>query len=171
MKWISTIILLLIILTVAGCSSTNPTTKTTASATQTETPPATASTEPQSGRPSAEPLPNSAVTAVPDFEVELVAKTLRGECYNEQHDDKREVVKVICNRVSMGGFGDSVEAVITAPKQFVGYRPGNIPTANDYEIAREILTEWYEGGCVPLGEYLFFSSGDGHKNAFRKTWK
>ena len=108
---------------------------------------------------------------VPEYEVELVAKTLRGECYDEQHDDKREVVKVICNRVSMGGFGDSVEAVITAPKQFVGYRPGNIPTVNDYEIAREILTEWYEGGCVPLGEYLFFSSGDGHKNAFRKTWK
>jgi hypothetical protein len=108
---------------------------------------------------------------VPEHEISLVAKTLRGECYDDQHDDKREVVKVICNRVSVGGFGDSIESVITAPHQFAGYSTDNVPTANDYEIAREILTQWYEGGCIPLGEYLFFSSGGNHKNIFSKTWK
>ena len=108
---------------------------------------------------------------VPEHEIELVAKTLRGECYDDQPDDKREVVKVICNRVSDSGFGDSIEAVITAPRQFHGYRPKNEPTANDYEIAREVLTEWYESGCQPLGEYLFFSSGGGKTNIFRKEWK
>jgi hypothetical protein len=107
---------------------------------------------------------------VPEHEVELVAKTLRGECFDEQHDDKREVVRVICNRVADGRFGDSVEAVITAPRQFVGYRPGNVPTANDTEIAREILTEWYAGGCRALGKYLYFSSGGGHKNLFRENY-
>jgi hypothetical protein len=106
----------------------------------------------------------------PECEVELVAKALRGECYEDEPDDKREVARVICNRVSTGGFGDSIEAVITAPMQFVGYRPDNVPSDNDYAIAREILTEWYAGGCAPLGEYLFFSSGAGHRNAFRKNY-
>ena len=170
MKSYSIIILLVLALCafLVGCTSTakpEPSTEVSAITEPTEV-----SSQPTIiETTSAETTPS--VPVVPEYEIELVAKTLRGECYDEQHDDKREVVKVICNRVSMGGFGDSVEAVITAPKQFVGYRPGNIPTANDYEIAREILTEWYEGGCVPLGEYLFFSSGDGHKNAFRKTWK
>ena len=171
MKWISIIILPLLVLTLAGCTQTNPATETTASGIQTETPPATASTEPQSALPSAEPSPGSAVTAVPDFEIELVAKTLRGECYEDQADDKREVVKVICNRVSDGNFGNSIEEVITAPRQFQGFGPDNVPTANDYEIAREVLTEWYDGGGVPLGEYLFFSSGGNHKNIFRREWK
>ena len=170
MKWLSIIILSLVVLTFAGCTPTNPTAENTASATQTETLPATASTETQSDLPSAEPSPSSAAAVVPDFEIELVAKTLRGECYNEQHDDKREVVKVICNRVSAGRFGNSIEAVITAPRQFQGYRPGNEPTANDYEIAREVLTEWYKGGCQPLGKYLFFSSGGNHKNIFRENY-
>ena len=115
-------------------------------------------------------IPEEAPPLVPEREVELVAKTLRGECYDEQHDDKREVVRVICNRVSAGNFGDSIEAVITAPRQFVGFRPGNIPTVNDYEIAREVLAEWYAGGCQPLGKYLYFSSGSGHKNVFRENY-
>jgi len=121
--------------------------------------------------PTVPPESTSQPPLVPEHEVELVARTLRGECYDEQHDDKCEVVKVICNRVSDSRFGDSIEAVITAPKQFIGYRPGNVPTANDYEIAREVLTEWYSGGCAPLGEYLFFASGSNHKNVFRKEWK
>ena len=121
-------------------------------------------------------IPEASPPLVPEHEVELVAKTLRGECYGEQHDDKREVVRVICNRVSVvrgpdgERFGDSIEAVITAPRQFAGYRPGNVPTANDYEIAREVLAEWYAGGCQPLGKYLFFSSGAGHKNVFREKY-
>ena len=119
--------------------------------------------------PASEPAPTAPL--VPEFEVALVAKVLRGECYDDQPDDKREVVKVICNRVSVGGFGDSIEAVITARGQFAGYHPDNQPTENDYAIAREVLTAWYEGGRAPLGEYLFFSSGSGHKNIFRKAWK
>jgi len=120
--------------------------------------------------------PEPAPPLVPEYEIYLVAKTLRGECYDEQHDDKREVVRVICNRVSVvrgpdgERFGDSIEAVITAPRQFAGYRPDNKPTANDFEIACEILTEWYEGGCKPLSNYLFFSAGSGHINVFREKY-
>jgi hypothetical protein len=73
--------------------------------------------------------------------------------------------------VSVGTFGDSIEAIIAAPKQFAGYRPDNEPTENDFAIAEEILTEWYECGCRQFSEYLFFSSGGGHKNVFRKEWR
>jgi hypothetical protein len=139
--------------------------ESTVTSTETEPPIVTDSTAPPTVSP--ESVPQLA----PEHEIELVAKVLRGECYDDQPDDKREVVKVICNRVSANGFGDSIESVVTAKGQFYGYRASNEPTTNDYEIAREVLTAWYEGGCAPLGEYLFFSSGGGHKNVFRKTWK
>jgi hypothetical protein len=165
MKWLSVIILLLLITLTACAPEVAP------SVTQTETPSASAITNTPSETASAEPSPRSAAIVVPEREIELVAKVLRGECYDEQEDDKREVGKVICNRVSVGGFGDSIEAVITAPRQFAGYRDDNEPTESDYAIAEEILTEWYIGGCIPLNEYLFFSSGSDHKNVFRKTWE
>jgi len=120
--------------------------------------------------PEETPEPTPEPFIIPEHEIELVAKTLRGECYDEQEDDKREVVRVICNRVSDGSFGDSIEAVITAPHQFVGYRPANEPSDNDYEIAREVLAEWYTGGCQPLSKYLFFSGGSHHKNIFREKY-
>jgi len=144
-------------------------------------PPSTEASVPVKSTPASTPEetsgPTPAPPLVPEHEVELVAKTLRGECYDNQHDDKREVVKVICNRVSINRgpdgerFGDSIEAIITAPRQFHGYRESNVPTANDYEIAREVLTEWYENGCQPLGKYLFFSAGNNHKNVFREKFK
>jgi hypothetical protein len=171
MKWLLSIIITLCLLALAGCAQTTPTVETSASPITTETPPGTAITDEPSATKTESPSPSSAAPRAKDYEVELVAKTLRGECYDDQPDDKREVAKVICNRVSVGGFGDSIEAAVTAPHQFVGYRPGNEPTANDYEIAREVLTAWCNGGCVPLGEYLYFSSGEGHKNVFRKEWK
>jgi hypothetical protein len=170
MRWLLSIILILAICLLAGCTQTAPTSEVAASPIPTETLSAVASTEQPSEAVSTEPSPSFAAVSVPDFEVELVAKVLRGECFDEQTNDKREVVKVICNRVATG-FGDSIEKVITAPKQFVGYRPDNEPTDNDYAVAREVLTEWYESGCASLGEYLYFSSGSGHKNVFRKEWK
>ena len=166
------LVALLLCMLLTGCAHAPPpdiSTPTMASSAPDETTPAPEPTLEVSATPDETPLP--AEPLVPEYEVELVAKTLRGECYDGQHDDKREVVRVICNRVSAAGrFGDSVEAVITAPRQFQGYRPGNAPTVNDYEIAREILTEWYAGGCQPLGKNLFFSAGNGHKNVFHEKY-
>jgi len=158
----------LLVCALAGCIKTGdaePSAHTTVSQNTTEVPSMRAAPS------TAAFIPEPSLPLVPELEVELVAKTLRGECYDDQPDDKREVVKVICNRVSDGRFGDSIEAVITAPHQFQGFRLDNVPSANDYEIAREVLAEWYGGGCAPLGEYLFFSSGGGRTNVFRKKWR
>jgi hypothetical protein len=168
MKWLFVIILPLLI-ALTACTST--TQEVSPSGTLTETPSVSVFTNTQSETASEESPPSSAAIVVPAREIELVAKTLRGECYDEQADDKREVVKVICNRVSVGGFGDSIEAVVTAPNQSIGYHDYNEPTTNDYAIAREVLTAWYEGRCVPLSEYLYFSSASNHKNVFRREWK
>jgi hypothetical protein len=157
---------MMIVALCAGCAHAPPEALPTEASVTTETP----SPPPMGEATDSSAAPTEAPPLVPKREILLVAKVLRGECYDDQPDDKREVVRVICNRVSAGTFGDSIEAVITAPHQFAGYKPGSEPTANDTEIAREILTEWYAGGCQPLGEYLFFTAGDGHKNVFRKTY-
>jgi len=170
MRWLTIVFIALTVCLLVGCGQKEPIAETTVPPTQTEMPSDTNTTSEPNAQTSEKPSQSSAVISVPEYEIELVAKTLRGECFDEQHDDKREVVRVICNRVSVGGFGDSIEEVITKPHQFVGYKPDNTPTANDYEIAREILTQWYDGGCVPLSEYLFFSAGGGHKNVFRKDY-
>jgi hypothetical protein len=169
MRWLSVIILLLLF-TLTACSPATPQ-EAAPSDTPTETPSALATTNDPSEKKIAEPLPSSAAIIIPAREVELVAKTLRGECYDDQLDDKRDVVRVICNRVAERSFGSSIEAVITAPHQFAGYHDDNEPTASDYVIAHEILEQWYGGGCKPLGEYLYFSSGSDHKNVFSKEWR
>ena len=169
MNRLSIVLCVLMVCLLVGCDQKPPIAEVSEQPAQTEAPSETDTASTQSVLTSEEP-PSSTTILIPEYEIELVAKTLRGECFDEQHDDKREVVRVICNRVSVGGFGDSIEEVITKPYQFVGYRPDNTPTDNDYEIAREILTQWYDGGCVPLSEYLFFSAGGGHKNVFRKDY-
>jgi spore germination cell wall hydrolase CwlJ-like protein len=118
------------------------------------------------------PVPETpSALQVSDAEIELVAKTLRGECYDDEIDDKRGVARVICNRVSAGRFGATIEEVVTAPAQFSGYRANNVPTVNDYAIAREVLTEWYVGGCKQLDGSFYFSAGGGRTNVFYEQWE
>ena len=104
-------------------------------------------------------------------ELQAIAKTLAGECYDDQEQDKRWVCEVILNRVSDGRFGDSVVEVLSAENQFSGYWVQSRPISdNDYEIAEQALRDWYAGGCEPLSPYLFFCAGDGFVNEFRSEY-
>ena len=94
MKWLIKTMLPLLVLMLAGCSQTTPSTESP-SAIPTEPPSAAATTVIPNAPASEKPSPSSDAIVVPEYEVELVAKTLRGECYNDQPDDKREVAKVI----------------------------------------------------------------------------
>lgn len=106
-----------------------------------------------------------------DEEVEAIAKTLAGECYDDKLNDKRLVVEVILNRVSDGRFGESVIEVVSAKGQFNGYWKQNRPVSDsDIEIAKETLREWYENGCKKLSEYLFFCAGPNRENVFRTQY-
>lgn len=106
-----------------------------------------------------------------DEEVEAIAKTLAGECYDDKLNDKRLVVEVILNRVSDGRFGESVIEVVSAEGQFIGYWKQSRPVSDsDIKIAKETLREWYENGCKKLSEYLFFCTGPNRENVFRTQY-
>ena len=101
-------------------------------------------------------------------ERQAMALTLAGECYNDKVEDKRKVCEVILNRVSDGRFGGTtVIEVVSAENQFNGYwHPSRPVSENDLAIAEQTLNDWYDNGCEPLSEYLYFSAGDNRENSF-----
>lgn len=107
-----------------------------------------------------------------DEELHAIARTLAGECYDDKADDKRLVCEVILNRVSDGRFGgDTIIKVLTAENQFDGYwNPARSISENDLEVAEKALSDWYEGDCAPLSEYLFFCAGENRENVFRREY-
>ena len=125
------------------------------------------------------PISTPAPTATPAIEIvekpwsdeyiEAMVLTLAGECYEDKEQDKRLVCEVILNRVSAGNFGgDTVLEVVSAPNQFDGYWRQSRPVSeNDYEIAEQVLSDWYAIGCQPLSDYLFFEAGENRENTFR----
>ena len=101
-------------------------------------------------------------------ELEAMALTLAGECYDDKEQDKRKVCEVILNRVSSDEFPDSILDVITAPNQFNGYWTQSRPVSeNDYEVAEQALWNWYDNDCEPLSQWLFFTAGENRENEFR----
>lgn len=105
-------------------------------------------------------------------ELQAIAKTLAGECYDDKPEDKRSVCEVILNRVSDGRFGgDTILEVLTEENQFAGYwKQSRLISDNDLEVAEKALSDWYENDCEPLSEYLFFYAGDNRENVFRSEY-
>lgn len=110
-------------------------------------------------------------------DINVIARTLYGECRGVSSDMERAaVVWVILNRVD-AGFGDSVIDVVSAEGQFSGYDP-NYPILEELAvIAKDVLIRWNMeklgyidvGRVLPL-EYLWFH-GDGEHNYFRDEFR
>lgn len=113
------------------------------------------------------PTPSSA-PLWSEEDLQAMALTLAGECYDDKEDDKRKVCEVILNRVSDGHFGGTtVIEIASAENQFNGYWHQSRPVSeNDLAIAEQTLNDWYDNGCEPLSEYLYFSAGDNRENSF-----
>ena len=104
-------------------------------------------------------------------ELDAIATTLAGECYDDKVQDKRKVCEVILNRVSCDGFPDTVLGVLTYPNAFCGYwSQSRQATESDYAVATQALRDWYGNGCQPLSNYLFFEAGDNRENVFREEY-
>ena len=104
-------------------------------------------------------------------ELYAIAKTLAGECYDDKELDKRRVCEVILNRVSSSKFANSILEVLRTPRAFNGYWRQSRPISeNDYAVAEQALRDWYDGGCKPLSEWLFFSVGSKRENVFRSKY-
>lgn len=106
-----------------------------------------------------------------DQDVQAIALTLAGECYNDKVYDKRRVCEVILNRVSDGSWGDTVLEVLASSSQFNGYWKQNRPVSeNDIEVAEQALSDWYANGCEALSDYLYFCAGENRENTFRSEY-
>ena len=104
-------------------------------------------------------------------ELQAIAQTLAGECYDNKELDKRRVCEVILNRVSNSRFANTILEVLTTPRAFNGYWRQSRPISkNDYAVAEKALQDWYDKGCKPLSEWLFFSKGSNRENVFRSNF-
>lgn len=110
-----------------------------------------------------------------DRDVELIAKTVYGEALVTQSDtEMAAVVWCILNRVDVKDYacGNSIEYVVTFPKQFHGYDPDNPVTPHIKELVIDVLDRWQaeKEGAKDVGrilpkEYRFFE-GDGRHNHY-----
>lgn len=104
-------------------------------------------------------------------EVELIGRTIWGEAGGVQSKAERAAVAwCVLNRVD--ARGQSIEEVVTAYKQFHGYRPTGDCPQEHLELAADVLVRWYaeKKGATDVGrtlpaEYLYFV-GDGRQNHF-----
>jgi hypothetical protein len=131
-----------------------------------------------SSEPTIAPTPVPTPTPVPEPEIlyteedlQSMALTIAGECYDYETQDKYNVAWTIINRVRDGGYGgDTVLQVVSSTQwgvQFVGYWKQYRPVSEgDYDVARDVLTSYYAGEDAPV-DYLAFRSGGGTTNVFR----
>lgn len=112
-------------------------------------------------------LPERETWTADEREAELLAKMAWGEARGCGEDGMKCVMWVALNRLD-AGFGDSLEAVITAKGQFVGYREGNPVIEDIYAIAEDVLRAHAQGESAPT-DALYFT-GDGKRNYFRRVF-
>ena len=108
------------------------------------------------------------------YEISLVAKTVWGEARGCSRDEQMLVVWCICNRAD--ARNQSVEEVVTATNQFVGYDHDHPVEPEIVEVVEEVLQAWScneEALILPpyatTSNYQYFS-GDGRHNWFREEY-
>lgn len=119
--------------------------------------------------------PEDTYTPNPE-EVELIGRTIWGEAGGvESKAERAAVAWCILNRVD--AWGKSIEEVVTAPMQFLGYRPEGECPQEHLDLAADVLTRWNaekEGeenvGRTLPADYLYFY-GDGERNHFSIEWR
>ena len=109
-----------------------------------------------------------------EADVEALTKTVYGEALITHSDmEMAAVVWCVLNRVDSPLFrGDSILEIVTAPRQFHGYRESNPMDKHIESLVRDVLGRWVreksgetDVGRVLPAEYLYFW-GDGKNNHF-----
>lgn len=128
---------------------------------------------------SGEPTETAEKAPAENSDARLLAKMVWGEARGCSPEEQRLVVWTVLQRVDAGGaFAgyDTIEAVITAPGQFVGYDEKHPIDTDIYSLCLEVLSDWQHGAEPPTHEiyaptvpYYFFE-GDGRHNWFREEW-
>lgn len=128
-------------------------------------------------------IPDEPCVEVPEHEITMLARLVWGEAGSCPADEQRLVVWTVFQRVDDGRFGgDSIEDVITARNQFMGYSPKNRVDSEIYDMCTEEYLKWKNGEEAPTLEpyapetpYFFFEGRRGEDgklhNFFRKNWR
>ena len=115
---------------------------------------------------------------ISENDVIILAKLMYGECRGVEDDNKKAAVCwVVLNRLDNGGYGNSIEEVVTFKNQFTGYRKSNPVCESLYELAYDVLYNYMlekDGfeGCYRVipSDYLWFY-GVNNENVFRNSYK
>lgn len=107
-------------------------------------------------------------------ELEMLAKTIYGEGRGSDICEQAAIVWCILNRVDT--YEQSIEEIITAENQFMGYKDYFPVEPELYDLAVDVLTRYAreKNGATDVGrvlptEYLWFS-GDLTHNYFRDAY-
>lgn len=110
--------------------------------------------------------PTSVPAPYTDREVEILAKMLYGEARGvKSYIQKAACVWVVLNR--RDAWGRSIEQIVTAPHQFVGYRPENPVVPELEEIVVDVLDRYWTMGQRDIPEDYLYFTGNGAVNVFR----
>jgi hypothetical protein len=122
------------------------------------------------------PIGAGAAATAAETDAECLARMLYGEARGIASDmEKAACVWVALNRVD-AGYADTVQGVVKAPKQFVGYKASHPIWDDLLALAEDVLARWAREkdgeenvGRVLPPDYLWFT-GDGKRNRFRNEY-
>ena len=100
---------------------------------------------------------------------EELARVLYGVKDNDS-DDLRTMCWCVFNRTDNPSFPSTLEEVIAQPSQWMRYEPDNPVLEPLYQIAREELTAWQEGGHRPCANNLVYMTWSEDDICLRDTW-
>ena len=123
------------------------------------------------------PTPQPPKITVDTYSAELIAKTLYGEYRGADKLQQAAVVWCILNRCD--AWGQSIEAVVTAPGQFHGYNKHNPELDYLLETTIDVMTRWEReklgetdvGRVLPKDYMWFAANSDYTANIFRNAYK
>jgi hypothetical protein len=116
-------------------------------------------------------------TSLNPYSIELLGRTIWGEAEGVT-DTAEQAAVAWCVLNRMDATGKTLEEVVTAPNQFVGFYRVNGEVPEQFlQLAEDVLNRWrleqsgveHVGRVLPA-EYIYFH-GDGARNHFRKDYQ
>lgn len=103
-------------------------------------------------------LYRTTILTLTDEEKELILKTTYAEAGNQPIEGQRAVIEVILNRVISESFPNTVEGVLSAPRQFAVWGKLNRVVYGEKQVEAFNLV-FEEEPILPSMNYVFFSRG------------
>lgn len=110
-------------------------------------------------------------SVVSEAERDNLARLLYGEAGPDIHD-KIEVLHTVFNRYASPLFKGTINDIITAENQYIGYKPTHPVTAENRAIVDSVVNDWEEHGCQKIdgcNHYYFITGKKGHYNLFEES--